>query len=86
MVSSKPYLDVLETSASVTNSDPSAESPDNGVVFLLYMYEEREMVKAFVWQEATGGFSAIVLATIRTCAFRIAWYRFFADKALETAE
>jgi hypothetical protein len=50
------------------------------------MYEEREMVKAFM-QRATGGFSAIVLtATIRTCVFD-RMVPIFADKLpKETAE
>jgi isopentenyl diphosphate isomerase/L-lactate dehydrogenase-like FMN-dependent dehydrogenase len=62
MLSSKPYLDVLEASASVTKSDPSADSPDNGMWLHLYMYEEREMVQESIrLAEATGAFSAIVL-------------------------
>jgi isopentenyl diphosphate isomerase/L-lactate dehydrogenase-like FMN-dependent dehydrogenase len=55
MLSSKPYLDVLKESASVSDGG-------GGMWLHMYMYEEREMVQESIrLAEATGAFSAIVL-------------------------
>jgi 4-hydroxymandelate oxidase len=59
MLSSKSYLDVLQATASVSESDPGGGS---GMWLHMYMFEERDMVEESIrLAEATGKFSAIVI-------------------------